>query len=77
MLTKLDNYDYIVLPGHIRIKVSATNDPVLVDILSEIHNSNGRIYVDGDYYLYLDEYDVFTDDVGIYMDLRVVATVRE
>lgn len=50
-LTKLDIYDYEILPGVIKIRVESTKDPTMVDILSDIDRSNGRIYVEGQYFL--------------------------
>lgn len=73
-LTKLDIYDYVILPGIIRIAIDGTNDPILVDILSEIAMTNGRIYVEGYYYSYLDNYAVYTQDNHSYMELQVVQT---
>lgn len=73
-LTKLDAYDYVVLPGVIRIRVGATNDPDILDILSEISRCSGKVYVEGCYYLYLDTYRVFSDNTGTYFELDVVQT---
>lgn len=73
-LTKLDNYDYVRLPGVIRIRLQSTNDPTLVDILSEISNSDGRIYLEGYFYDYLDNYRVNRHGNYIYMELKVALT---
>ena len=68
-LAKLDYYDYDILdrlPNTtlkvIRINVDSTNDSSLVDIMSEINSTDGRIYVEGKYYLYLDNYRLISDD---------------
>mgnify|MGYP006355747037 CR=1 FL=1 len=71
-LTKLDVYDYTILPGIIRIHINGTNDPVLVDIMSEITHTNGHIYVEDLYYTYLDRYEVFNNGIESYIDLAVV-----
>jgi hypothetical protein len=71
-LAKLDTYDYAILPGVIRISLSGTNDPDIVDIMSEIHRNDGSIYIDGRYYSYLDSYDLYTNNTGSYVDLVVV-----
>lgn len=54
MLAKLDSYDYEILPGKINVLMESNNDPRMVDILSEIDRSNGRIYVEGQYFLLVD-----------------------
>lgn len=75
--SKLDVYDYMVLPGVIRIGISGVRDPILVDILSEIRQVDGRIYVDGFHYLYMDEFDIVVDgEAGSYMDLKVLPVIR-
>lgn len=71
-ITKLDTYDYIILPGVIRIKIKSNTDPILVDVLSEIENSNGKIYVDGNYYQYLEMYYIYTSEKESYLELEVV-----
>jgi hypothetical protein len=71
-LAKLDAYDYMLLPGIIRINVSGTNDPDLVDILSEIHRYEGRIYVEGQRYSYLDNYRLIGRGKDSYLELDVV-----
>ena len=73
-LTKLDSYDYLLLPGVIRIELDNTNDPDVVDILSEINRSEGRIYVEGYRYLYLDNYRLFQVDQQAFIELDVVET---
>lgn len=70
-LAKMDLYDYVILPGIIRIALSATNDPTLVDILSEIESAHGRIYADGVYYEFLN-YEIYTDSGNVFMELQVV-----
>ena len=70
-IAKMDLYEYSLLPGVIRIKTSGNNDPILVDILSEIDLSNGRVYVEGDHYIFVD-YEIMRDDNGSYIDLKVV-----
>jgi hypothetical protein len=70
-LAKLDAYDYTILPGVIQIRISSTNDPDLVDIMSEITRSN-KIYIDGLYYRYLDRYEIVKQWQDIYLELHVV-----
>lgn len=69
--TKLDRYEYTFLPGIIRIRVSGMNDPDLVDIMSEIDRSDGRIYIDGQRFSYLDHYEIFTIEHMSYIDIHV------
>jgi hypothetical protein len=71
-LTKLDSYDYVLLPGVIRITMSGTNDPDIVDIMSEIQTTGGRIYVEGYYFEYLDNYRIYSHDNASFMELDVV-----
>jgi hypothetical protein len=73
-LTKLDMYDYVLLPGVIRISINGTNDPILVDVLSDINRSNGKIYIEGYYYDYLDKYDIYKHGNYQYMELKVSLT---
>lgn len=75
-LTKLDAYDYQILPGVVRVRVDSTHDPTLVDILSELERSNGYLYVEGHYYLNYD-YAVVTErhpNGETFLDLKVVQT---
>lgn len=71
-LTKLDNYDCIVLPGVIRIALFNSIDPSVVDILSEIRLTYGRIYVEDNYYQYLDDHTIHSNFGKWYLDLDVV-----
>lgn len=73
-LVKLDAYDYIVFPDKIRILTNGSNDPDIVDIMSEIALADGHIYLDGDYYLYLDMFTIGKNEHGHYMDLQVRLT---
>jgi N-acetylglucosamine-6-phosphate deacetylase len=68
MITKLDAYNYELLPGVIRIHINGTNDPDIVDIMSEINRSKGMIYVEGVRYSYMDSYKI----LPTYMDLDVI-----
>lgn len=68
MFTKLDAYNYEILPGVIRIRIEGTNDPDIVDIMSEISRSDGKIYVEGYRYSYLNTYRLLPS----YMELDVV-----
>lgn len=71
MMTKLDRYDYDISFNVIRINLTGTNDPDLVDIMSEINRSNGRIYVEGRQFDYVD-YHIGTDNQGrAFIDLDV------
>lgn len=69
--TKLDRYDYMLMTNFIRIKLSGRNDPDLVDIMSEINRSDGRIYVEGERYKYLDSYQIFSIGSKWYIELTV------
>lgn len=69
--TKLDNYDCELLPGVISIKMMATNDPDLVDIMSEISRSEGRIYLDGRRYEYMNKYNIMGSGRDTLIDLYV------
>ena len=73
VLTKLDTYDYVALPGVIQVSLTGTNDPILVDILSELDKSNGKIYVEGCYYLFLG-YEIHNVQGHTVLDLQVVET---
>jgi len=75
-LAKLDTYDYTILPGAIRIRISSTKDPDIVDILSEIERFNGKIYVEDGHYNFLKKYRfIGTMASGeIYMELDVERT---
>ena len=72
-LAKLDSYPYYILPGIISIELERSNDPIQVDILSEIDRSNGRIYLDGNYYI-----TTGNECVNVrgkwYLDLKVTLT---
>ena len=70
-LTKLDRYDYDILSGTIRIRLCGTNDPDLVDIMSEIMRSDGRIYIEGRHFRYLDDYRIHGDCDESFIDLQV------
>lgn len=74
MLVKLDAYDYMILPGIIRIRLDCSNDPISVDILSELSRTDNKIYVEGYYYSYLDNYRVYSDNGDSFMELDVVRT---
>lgn len=74
MLAKLDSYDYMVLPGIIRIRLTATNDPDIVDIMSEINRNDGLIYLEGDRYSYLNDYNIYKYRDTAYLELHVVKT---
>ncbi len=71
-LAKLDCYYYYVLPGVIQIELSATNDPTLVDILSDVERANGNLYLDGTYYTMTGYEIVTSDNGGVYLELSVI-----
>lgn len=75
-LTKLDNYEYMVLPGVILIEMDSSVDPSMVDILSEIDHSKGMIYLDGHYYEHISDekggYEIIKNTNKIWLELRVV-----
>lgn len=70
-VAKLDAYDYSLLPGIIRIRVSATNDPDLTDIMSEIRRADGKIYIEGLRYTYLNDYKIFNRGSYAFLELQV------
>lgn len=70
MLTKLDSYDYYLLPGVVQIELASTKDPTLVDILSELDKTNGRMYVEGHYYI-LVGHEVIKAGNKTYLNLQV------
>lgn len=69
--TKLDSYDYELYPGVISIKLIGTNDPDLVDIMSEINRSEGKIYLEGHRYLYSDKYKIMGRGRDSFIDIYV------
>lgn len=69
--TKLDTYDYSISDGIIRINLNGGNDPILVDIMSEINRSNGKIYVEGQRFSYLDDYKINNEYRNSYLELYV------
>lgn len=71
-LAKLDTFDYDLLPGIIRIKMTSTRDAWIHDIIHEIDKSDGNIYVEGERYTFL-EYEITQLSPNeVYLDLRVV-----
>lgn len=72
-LAKLDMYNYFILPGVIQVSLTGTNDPIMVDILAEVEQSNGKIYVEGCYYLFLG-WEVVRTSGKAYLELKVVET---
>lgn len=74
-VAKLDAYNYSLLPGIIRIQVSGTNDPDLVDIMSEISRANGKIYIEGLRYMYMDDYRIFNRGAYAFVELEVAEMV--
>jgi hypothetical protein len=73
-LTKLDEYDYSIAVDSILIAITGNRDPILSDILSEISQSNNKIYVGGCYYTFLNEYEVVKDGACSYLVLKVKLT---
>lgn len=74
-MTKLDAYDYDLYPGIIRIRLQSKIDPDLVDIMSEISRSNGKIYIEGLYYTYMGTYRLFDRGIYTYVELDVAEMV--
>lgn len=70
-VTILDEYDCTDMLDRLRIVIHSPRDPSLADIMSELYNSNGRMYFDGSYYTYNDAYDIFQSDMGWFLDLLV------
>lgn len=77
-LAKLDAYDYMVLPGVIRIELSTFTDPDLVDILSEIERNDNNVYVEGVFYKFLGGHSVYENEEtnGVCLDLDVVEQLK-
>lgn len=73
----MDSYDYVVVPGEIRIELVSPSDPILVDIFSEISNSDDLVYVEGRYYNYLDHYDIFVEGRKYWLSLRVIEILSD
>lgn len=72
----LDSYEYEINPDNISICLNGTNDPLMVDVLSELAIFNGKIYLEGSFYQYLDEYEI-TNRLGYYyLELKVIQTRR-
>lgn len=69
--TKLDSYNYELYPGVISIKLTGTNDPDLVDIMSEINRSEGKIYLEGQRYMYTDKYKIMGRGNSSFIDIYV------
>lgn len=67
----------MIVPGEIRIELSSPSDPIMVDIFSEIENSRDLIYVEGCYYNYLDNYEIFAGDGKYWLGLRVVEILAD
>lgn len=67
----------MIVPGEIRIELSSPSDPIMVDIFSEIENSRDLIYVEGNYYNFLDNYDVFREDDKFWLSLSVVEILAD
>lgn len=68
---KLDYYNCEVSNGRIKVQVDGLTDPDLVDIMSEIDRCEGRIYLDGRRYRYMNDYELYTSDELAYMELVV------
>lgn len=74
-LAKLDAYDYSLEPGVIRIQLTGTNDPDLVDIMSEINRAHGKIYIEGLRYTYMNNYRIFNRGLSAFVELDVAEMV--
>lgn len=70
-VTILDEYDCSIMNNRLRISIDSRRDPSLSDIMSEIYDSNGRIYFDGSYYMYSGEYDIVNCETRWYLDLHI------
>lgn len=74
-LAKLDTYDYQLSPGVVQIRVDSTRDPIIADILSEIERFNGRVYVEGFYYI-MAGYEIITQrhpGAPVYLNIYVTS----
>lgn len=70
-VTILDEYSCDVLNDRIRIKIISPRDPSLADIMSELHDSEGRMHFDGSYYMFNGRYDIDSNETGWYLDLYI------
>lgn len=71
-VTILDEYKCSILEDRIRVEIDSPRDPSLVDIMSELYNSDGVLYFDGSYYVYNNAYEMTTDARdNWYLDLLV------
>jgi hypothetical protein len=70
-VTILDEYDCTVMLDRLRISIDSPRDPSLVDIMSELHQSNGYVYFDGAYYYHSGLYHIDVCESGWYLDLFV------
>ena len=74
-IAKLDIYDYTLIDNKVVIFLSGTNDPILVDILSEINNAYDVIYLEGKYYRFTGVYEIKRNINGrAYLGLEVELT---
>lgn len=70
-VTILDEFPCLIMSDRLRITIDSPRDPSLVDIMAEVHDSEGRIYFDGSYYDYGNEYDIFNLEQSWYLDLFI------
>lgn len=71
----LDSYNYTLLPDVVRIEVEGFGDPDIVDIMSELHETEGRFYLEGEHYVFLGDYELYykgDDSTVVYLDLKYV-----
>ena len=71
-ITKLDEYDSMVVPGVIRIELDSSSDARAVDILSELSRTDNQIYLDGNYYQFLGHSRIVGGATRAYLELQVV-----
>lgn len=72
-LTKLDNYDVVLLPGVIRILLESSVDPRSADILSEISREGDILYYDSEYFEFLGDSRILEDQGNVYLELDVIS----
>lgn len=70
-VTILDEYDCNIMHNKIRITIDSPRDPSLADIMSELYDSEGRIYFDGLYYMFNGQYIIDSCESGWYLDLYI------
>lgn len=74
MRLKLDMYRTLTLPGSIMIEVQSNSDPTLLDVFTDLKNSEGEIYLDNYNYFWTGDHSMYRDAETnvLYLELSVV-----